>query len=153
MFLEEIDLYGTLDLKSNPVDSSHIENNFKRTINFPTTRDNTNEPITRNRAVEPDSKQFCIHGSSRSKKCFGWLEPELEFGFRLHRNSLWGKRVVQIMQMFYSAFWTKLVWSRSQKLQEIGTGAKKFWYPELEPEIWVLAPMSLAGNGEDLLAL
>ena len=52
--------------------------------------------------------------------------------------------------MFYSVFfWTKLVWSRSQKLQDIGTGAKKLWCLELElePEIWVLAPMSLVRGG------
>jgi len=28
--------------------------------------------------------------------------------------------------MFYFVFWTKFVWSRRQKLQDIGTGAKKF---------------------------
>ena len=33
-----MDLYRTLDLKFNPVDGSHFEINFKRTINCPTTR-------------------------------------------------------------------------------------------------------------------
>jgi len=42
MFFEAMDLYRTLDLKSSPVDSSHFENNFKRTINCPTTRANMN---------------------------------------------------------------------------------------------------------------
>jgi len=35
MFFEAMDLYRTLTLKSNPMDSSHFENNFKRTINCP----------------------------------------------------------------------------------------------------------------------
>jgi len=35
MFLELMDLYRTLDLKFNSVDSSHLENNFKQTINYP----------------------------------------------------------------------------------------------------------------------
>jgi len=39
-----IHLHGTFDLKSNPMDSSHFENNFKRTINCPATRANMNEP-------------------------------------------------------------------------------------------------------------
>jgi len=37
-------LYRTLDLKFNPMNSSHFENNFKRAINCPTTRANMNEP-------------------------------------------------------------------------------------------------------------
>jgi len=44
MLFEAMDLYKTLDLKFNPMDSSHFENNFKRTINCPTTRSNMNEP-------------------------------------------------------------------------------------------------------------
>jgi len=44
MFFEAMDLYRTLDLKFNQMDSSHLENNFKQTINFPTTRANMNEP-------------------------------------------------------------------------------------------------------------
>jgi len=44
MFFEAMDLYGTLDLKSNPMDSSHIENNFKQTIKCAGTRANVNEP-------------------------------------------------------------------------------------------------------------
>jgi len=55
-----LDLYIALDLKSNPMDSSHFENNFKRTINCPATRANMNEPSIRSRAVEPDPKQFCM---------------------------------------------------------------------------------------------
>jgi len=39
-----MDLYRTLDLKFNPVDSSHFENNFKRTITCPTVQANMNEP-------------------------------------------------------------------------------------------------------------
>jgi len=44
MFFEAMDLYRTLDLKSNPMDSSHIENNFKRTIHCPATPASMNEP-------------------------------------------------------------------------------------------------------------
>jgi len=44
MSFEAMDLYGTLDLKSNPMDSYHFANNFKRTINCPATRTNMNEP-------------------------------------------------------------------------------------------------------------
>jgi len=36
--------------------------------------------------------------------------------------------------MFFSVFWTKLFWSRSQKVQDDGTGTKKIRCPELEPE-------------------
>jgi len=49
--------------------------------------------------------------------------------------------------MFYSVFWTKLFWTRSQKLQVVGGGAKKFWCPETESEIWEPAPMSLVRRG------
>jgi len=42
MFFEAMD--GTFDLKSNPVDSSHFEKNFTRTINCPATLANMNEP-------------------------------------------------------------------------------------------------------------
>jgi len=45
MFFEAMDLYRTLDLKFNPMDSSHLESNFKRTINGPTTRANKSDPI------------------------------------------------------------------------------------------------------------
>ena len=44
MFFEAMDLYRTLDLKFNPMDSSHFENNFKRTINCPKTRASMNKP-------------------------------------------------------------------------------------------------------------
>jgi len=44
MFIEAMGLYRTLDLKSNPMDSSHFENNFKRAINCPVTRTTMNEP-------------------------------------------------------------------------------------------------------------
>jgi len=44
MFFEAMDLYRTLHLKSNPMDSSHFENNFKRTKNCPVPRTNMNEP-------------------------------------------------------------------------------------------------------------
>jgi len=46
MFFEAMDLYRTLDLKSTPVDSSYLENNFKQTINCPASRASMNEPST-----------------------------------------------------------------------------------------------------------
>jgi len=46
MFFEAMNFYGTFHLKSIQVDSSHFENNFKRTINCPATRANMNEPST-----------------------------------------------------------------------------------------------------------
>jgi len=47
MFFEVMDLYRTLDLKVNPMDSSHFESNFKRTIKCATTRANINDPSKR----------------------------------------------------------------------------------------------------------
>jgi len=44
MFFEEMGLYRTLDLKSNPMDRSCFDNNFKRTINCRAARTNMNEP-------------------------------------------------------------------------------------------------------------
>jgi len=43
MIFEAMDFYRTLDLKSKPMDSSHFENNFKRTVNCPATRADMNE--------------------------------------------------------------------------------------------------------------
>jgi len=36
--------------------------------------------------------------------------------------------------MVFSVYWTKSFWSRSQKVLEVGAGAKNFGYLELEPE-------------------
>jgi len=47
MFIEAMDLYRTLHLKFSQNDSSNFENNFKGTINCPTTRANMNEPSKR----------------------------------------------------------------------------------------------------------
>jgi len=52
------------------------------------------------------------------------VEPELKFGFRFHRNSLWGKRVVQIMQCFIQFFGSNCS----------GAGAKSFKILEPEPK-------------------
>jgi len=41
---EAMDLYRKLHLMSNSVDSSHFENNFKRTKNCALTRNDMNEP-------------------------------------------------------------------------------------------------------------
>jgi len=62
-----MDSYKTLDLKFNPMDSSNLENNFKRTINCPT-RANINGPI-----------KWMTHwrysGDSRMKKLGGTAGP------------------------------------------------------------------------------
>jgi len=63
--------------------------------------------------VEPDPKQFGMAGAGAK---IWMVEPELKFGFRFHRNSLWGKRVAQIMQCFILFFGPN--WS--------GAGAKSF---------------------------
>jgi len=103
----------------------------------------------------------------RSQSNFGWLEPEpkffrwwsqirsqsLKFGFRIHRDSLWGKRVIQIIQCFFLIFWTKLFWSRSQKLLDVGAGTKKFRCPELDPEPEICVPAPQPWYTENLLAL
>jgi len=70
MFFEAMDLYRTLDLKSTPMDSSHFENNLKRTINCPATRPNRNKPCTvRSRAEESDpGAEAILNGWSRSQK-------------------------------------------------------------------------------------
>jgi len=44
MIFEATYLYRTLDLQSNPMDSSQFGNNFKRTIRCPATQANMNEP-------------------------------------------------------------------------------------------------------------
>jgi len=72
MLFETMDLYRTLNLKSNPVNSSHFENNFKRTINCPATRVNMDEPS------EQYSLQFLIMLRWKTSWCaeaqFYWAE-------------------------------------------------------------------------------
>jgi len=84
-----MDLHRILDLKSNPMNSSHFENNLKRTINCPATRANMNEPNT---------QQGC--GSGAEAILDAWSRS-LKFGSWMHRDSLWGKRVMQIIQCFF----------------------------------------------------
>jgi len=45
MIFEAVDLNITLDLKSNPVNSSYFDNNFKQMINCPATQANMNKHI------------------------------------------------------------------------------------------------------------
>jgi len=56
------------------------------------------------------------------------VEQELKIGFRFHGNSLWGKRVAQIMQCFILFF---IGWRRSAVVQVfaawIGVSLKKNW--------------------------
>ena len=61
-----MDVHGTLDLKSNSVDSSHFENNFKRTINCPATRAIMNEPNTQQSCGS--GAEAIFDGWSRSQK-------------------------------------------------------------------------------------
>jgi len=75
-----MDLYRTLDLKFNPVDSSHFENNFKRTINCPTTRVNMNEPSKR-------MAYWRYSGDSRMKKVGDTAEPRRKVGGQHKRLS------------------------------------------------------------------
>jgi len=107
-----------------------FENNFKRTINCPATQANMNEPNIRSRGVKPDPKQFCMAGAGAND--FRWWNRSLKCGFRIHRDSLWDQRFIQIIQCFFLIFWTKLFWSykRSQKLLDVGTGAKKIRCPD-----------------------
>jgi len=81
---------------------------------------------------EPCTQQGCEAGAEAildewldpEPKTFRWWSRSLKFGFQIHRYSFWDKRVMQIIQFFFLIFWTKLLWSRSQK----------FRCPELEPE-------------------
>ena len=56
-----MDFYRTLDLQSNPMDSSHFDNNFKRTINCLATW--ANETIACGRFVKLQPKQFWMVGA------------------------------------------------------------------------------------------
>jgi len=67
-FFEAMDLYRTFDVKFNPMDSSHFESNFKRTINYPTTRTNMNGPSKR-------MTYWRYSGDSRIKKVGGTPRP------------------------------------------------------------------------------
>jgi len=73
MFFEAMELYGILDLKFNPMDSSHFESNFKRKINCPTTRTNTNESFKRITC-------WRYSGDSRMKKRGGTAGPKKKVG-------------------------------------------------------------------------
>jgi len=70
MLFEAMELYRTLNLKFNPMDSSHFESNFKRTINCRTTRANMNEPSKR-------MTYWLCSGDSRMKKSGALLDQEV----------------------------------------------------------------------------
>jgi len=61
-------------------------------------------------------------------------KPEPEFGFWFHSPNWWGKRVGQIVQRFPRFQWTKSMWSRNEKLIDIGARAKSFRRLKLEPD-------------------
>ena len=54
---------------------------------------------TRIRIPQPEPKQFCKAGAGA--KTFRWWNWSLKFGFRIHRDSLLGKRVIDIMDVFF----------------------------------------------------
>ena len=144
-----LDLYIALDLKSNPMDSSHFENNFKRTINCPATRANVNESSIRSRTVETDPKQFCM-ARAGGQKLFRWWSRSW--------NLVSGSTELVCEQasctnnaVFYSVFWTKLVWSRSQSFKILKPEPKNFdaWSWSLKFEYW----LQWVWYAEGLLAL
>jgi len=59
-----LDLYIALDLKFNPTDTSHFENNFKRTINCPVL------------GLIRMSLVYATGLWSQTRNNFAWLEPE-----------------------------------------------------------------------------
>jgi len=78
MFFEAMRLYRTVDWKSNPMDSSHFENNFKRTIRWPTPRANMNEPSTQQ--VWGAGAGAILDGWSRSEKLLNGGARAWNFG-------------------------------------------------------------------------
>jgi len=74
------------------------------------------------RAVEPEPKSF------------EWWSQSLKFEFPLKPTQFVEQANCTNKTMVFSFYWTKSVWSRSQKLLEVGAGAKKFGYLELEPQ-------------------
>ena len=108
--------------------------------------------------LEQSASKFCNHplqqgcrggAGARSRNNFGWLEPEpksfrwwnrsLKFGFRFHKDSLWGnlwgKRLIQIIWCFLWFFGPNCSGSGAKRLPKLRR-------PELEPEpeIWVPVP-------------
>jgi len=124
MLLKALGLYRTLDLKFIPMDSPHFKNTLKRTINCPATRADMNEPGTQQGCGV--GVEAIFNGWSRGPTSFRWWSRSLERGFLIHRDSLLGKRVIQIIQCFFLIFWTKLFCRWSQKLPDVGAGAKNF---------------------------
>jgi len=68
-----MDLYRTLDLKFNQMDSSHFESKFKRMINCPTIRTNMNEPSKRMTYwhYNDDSRMKKVRGTAGSRTKVG----------------------------------------------------------------------------------
>ena len=79
-----------------------------------------NALTTATRAVEPEPELF------------RWWSRSLKVGFRF-------KRVVQIIPCFFSVFWTKLCWSRSQKSEagpwNLSTGSTGLAVTEAHAEL------------------
>jgi len=93
---------------------------------------------TQTRAVDPDPKQFWMAGAGA--KDFQTVEPEPEIWVPVPQIYFGGQASSTNNTMFFSDFLTKLFWSRSQKLLDVGAGAKNLRCPEPEPEIWAPAP-------------
>jgi len=65
--------------------------------------------------------------------------PEPEIWVQVPQAKFLGQVRCTNNAMFFSFQWTKLLWSRSQRLLDVGPRTKKFRDLELEPECWVPA--------------
>ena len=71
---------------------------------------------------------------------FQIAEPEPGTWFPVQQTYLLGQASCTNKIIVFSVYWINSFWSRSQKLSEVGSGAKKIRCLELEPESWVPAP-------------
>ena len=88
----------------------------------------------------------------RSQKSFRFWSQSLKFGFRFHRHSLWGKRIVQTIQWFLVLNGPNRSGSEPKlKLPDIGAGAKNLdvwsWSRILKFEFWLHRPGMDARRG------
>jgi len=100
---------------------------------------------------EPCTQQGCDAGAEAildewldpEPKTFRWWSRSLKFGFQSHRYSLWDKRVMQIIQMFFRFFGPNCSGAGDKNLKMLEPETKisrcwsrsqKFRCPELEPE-------------------
>ena len=60
-----------------------------------------------------------------------WWSRSLKFGFQFHRYSFWGKRVIQVIQCFFSDFLDQIVLEPERK--NLDARNRKFWYQLCSP--------------------